>query len=740
MKPHPPGNNKVRNKVRNYTSFRKMFSAEADAKHRNSKRPRSKMAETGGDEKPPLQPTALKPYKDGGSAQQHAQASDAAEIIQALQRGRLARTKMATVWHDAMITQRRRETVRQPVLGSAHGDEDEFTIESIVSHKIECIVTDESSGQETGVQFLVHWANTDTEEDEWFWQDDLEAEYAPLVLEYFQWVARYESRTEYVPPAAKAFNAGRRGTMLQQVLLQEMQEKQAADFAQNKAERQQHQQQAIHAVAAGVAVDLESRGGLRPGSSHQINRSTSERRRSSGMDDSGIGRIASGTYPGASPRNLAGENERVGNSNNSNHSSTYALGDNVGLHSSPSRQVGEASYSHSAIELQLAEQLLRNERLEARVQGHNQKDKKQEAVIDNLRRQLASVEARLQQKDLSVERTMGMFAKNLEAKDKDMLDVRAERDRAVADRDGLTAGMAGGKEERYKMQLDMDGLRKELGQEQQQAQRLGRELEEEKAKASQGEGAAQETRQKLEVEKELRSVLEAQMRDGRKELTAVGAQLGAVRAESTALVNSLKERLAGVRQEARKESALGHEEEALELRVRFAAEKEGLDREMAALRQALALSKEGNEGAEGELDNLRSEVLELTREAEGLKVQLLLVPKLKKQLVASEEKTEKLEVKVEAGEKTRRQMHNKLQELRGNVRVYARVRPFLPSDGLSLADQTPAVTALGDDRSLLLKSVAYEPGEGQQKQEVRSDEQFSFDRSFAGSTSQGEVS
>jgi hypothetical protein len=26
-------------------------------------------------------------------------------------------------------------------------------------------------------------------------------------------------------------------------------------------------------------------------------------------------------------------------------------------------------------------------------------------------------------------------------------------------------------------------------------------------------------------------------------------------------------------------------------------------------------------------------------------------------------------------------MHNLIQELRGNVRVYARVRPFLPADG-----------------------------------------------------------
>jgi hypothetical protein len=62
-------------------------------------------------------------------------------------------------------------------------------------------------------------------------------------------------------------------------------------------------------------------------------------------------------------------------------------------------------------------------------------------------------------------------------------------------------------------------------QEEQKVERLGDELREAREKGSKGEGAAQEARHKLEVEKELRSVLEAQMRDGRKELTAVGAQV-----------------------------------------------------------------------------------------------------------------------------------------------------------------------------------------------------------------------
>jgi len=40
-----------------------------------------------------------------------------------------------------------------------------------------------------------------------------------------------------------------------------------------------------------------------------------------------------------------------------------------------------------------------------------------------------------------------------------------------------------------------------------------------------------------------------------------------------------------------------------------------------------------------------------------------------------------LEAQVLQGEQNRREMHNRIQELRGNIRVYVRTRPFLPGDG-----------------------------------------------------------
>jgi kinesin family protein C1 len=58
---------------------------------------------------------------------------------------------------------------------------------------------------------------------------------------------------------------------------------------------------------------------------------------------------------------------------------------------------------------------------------------------------------------------------------------------------------------------------------------------------------------------------------------------------------------------------------------------------------------------------------------------------------------EALELEVLNGEELRRQMHNRIQELRGNVRVYVRARPFLPDDGQATE---PAIDVSPDGESL----------------------------------------
>ena len=78
----------------------------------------------------------------------------------------------------------------------------------------------------------------------------------------------------------------------------------------------------------------------------------------------------------------------------------------------------------------------------------------------------------------------------------------------------------------------------------------------------------------------------------------------------------------------------------------------------------------------------------------------------------------------------RRQMHEIISELRGNVRVFARVRPFLPYDNVP-AGAEPWLTA-GDDKSSL---GVLQSADGKRT----TSHLFNYDHVFAPSASQEEV-
>lgn len=80
-----------------------------------------------------------------------------------------------------------------------------------------------------------------------------------------------------------------------------------------------------------------------------------------------------------------------------------------------------------------------------------------------------------------------------------------------------------------------------------------------------------------------------------------------------------------------------------------------------------------------------------------------------------------LESEVLKGEQIRRQMHNRIQELRGNIRVYVRTRPFLPGDN---GETVSSIDVLPDGESLAI--------EGQNAKT----HEFKFDKVFAPSAGQ----
>lgn len=79
-------------------------------------------------------------------------------------------------------------------------------------------------------------------------------------------------------------------------------------------------------------------------------------------------------------------------------------------------------------------------------------------------------------------------------------------------------------------------------------------------------------------------------------------------------------------------------------------------------------------------------------------------------------------------------MHTLIQELRGNVRVFARIRPYLPNDGKRNDDNddsnTPDIVSLEDDKTVTVLN----PKDSRQQPH-----KFSFDRVFSPSDGQEAV-
>eukprot|EP00615_Pteridomonas_danica_P011898 CAMPEP_0114331298 /NCGR_PEP_ID=MMETSP0101-20121206/2313_1 /TAXON_ID=38822 ORGANISM="Pteridomonas danica, Strain PT" /NCGR_SAMPLE_ID=MMETSP0101 /ASSEMBLY_ACC=CAM_ASM_000211 /LENGTH=1158 /DNA_ID=CAMNT_0001461573 /DNA_START=37 /DNA_END=3517 /DNA_ORIENTATION=- len=149
--------------------------------------------------------------------------------------------------------------------------------------------------------------------------------------------------------------------------------------------------------------------------------------------------------------------------------------------------------------------------------------------------------------------------------------------------------------------------------------------------------------------------------------------------------------------------------------------------------QAEAAVSQAQEMAElaGTNEELKSRVSELEKENQDLKD---LLEKTKKDCAAT---LVELETKVREGETKRRKMHNLIQELRGNVRVFARVRPFLPNDKIKEANPKPWLVVRGDGVGLdVMGSTPTAKGSVMDEYPVYS---FEYDKAFHPSQGQDAV-
>jgi len=228
----------------------------------------------------------------------------------------------------------------------------------------------------------------------------------------------------------------------------------------------------------------------------------------------------------------------------------------------------------------------------------------------------------------------------------------------------------------------------------------------------------------LTLEKELRSRSDQKEREERNERIALSAQMVAMTKEHAQMETQLNEAKDVLDSKWRKQLEAhegkfqSKEDELLESKENIV----GLQGEIEALKLSLQNEKSVAvaEAAE-EMGKLTSEISILKERIKAEEIKIM------QNGQASEKKVAALENQIRQGQAERRRMHNLIQELRGNVRVFARVRPFLPGDGVD----DDAVSCVVPKSEASLKLMMDEKG----SQEFK----FSFDRVFPPSAGQEAV-
>lgn len=129
--------------------------------------------------------------------------------------------------------------------------------------------------------------------------------------------------------------------------------------------------------------------------------------------------------------------------------------------------------------------------------------------------------------------------------------------------------------------------------------------------------------------------------------------------------------------------------------AKWTAEKEAIQRDLNSIKVDHELAKSELKAAREESINLRStisaqasNIVLLESEVRALKAKLTAaeasisekdssISEFTKDLTEARAAIKQLEERIRHDEKLRRQLHNSIQELKGNIRVFCRIRPIL---------------------------------------------------------------
>ena len=362
------------------------------------------------------------------------------------------------------------------------------------------------------------------------------------------------------------------------------------------------------------------------------------------------------------------------------------------------------------------------------------------AAQDEARRNAAEVErlrAQVEEKEKSVSGfTAQMMSLQQQHQDHDresrqrVVDLEGRLDSAKAERDELRSLREELRSELRDLKARAEGAERELASEKSASADVSRKLEALQAVSARAATELEELRSaRTELEQKL-SVASGDLQDARAKLGEWAVQEANWRAEKA--------------QGALERAQLENEKKVADDRIAV------LETENAAIKKAFGANEESTE----------MQLVAAQREKASLKSTADLVPRLRRQLEAEQSTVVQLRNSLFDSEMSRRQLHNQVQELKGNIRVYVRVRPFLPADadpvaaralaGLTDADAaeldftvdpTAAIAVAADGASL---EMAAPPQRGTKDGPLGAKRdakpvRFSFDQVFGQRSSQSDV-